>query len=141
LAQEARPYGIHVNAISPAAHTRLGYAAQMGETGWENAGMLPDTSAHPEMAALAASAVCWLAHATCELSGEVVTAAGQRLARVVISETAGAELTDPQPESIRGLWPAASGTAELFEPKSLEEWTARCGIPTSMSRYLASRGS
>jgi NAD(P)-dependent dehydrogenase (short-subunit alcohol dehydrogenase family) len=137
LAREGAPLGIGVNVLSPAGNTRLGPAAQIGEAGW-SAGddELQGVSPSSEMATLAASVACWLAHQTCPLSGEVVTAAGRRVARVVIGETTGVVASGFSPEDVRDWWAAIGDPSSIVEPGDLDEWASRCQIPDVSSRFL-----
>jgi NAD(P)-dependent dehydrogenase (short-subunit alcohol dehydrogenase family) len=80
LALEGKRYGIGVNAVAPAAATRL------------NAEMLGEKAALLDPAAVA-PVVAYLAHRSCELTGQVLSAGGGHVAAVLVGLTAG--ITDP----------------------------------------------
>lgn len=75
-AVEGAAHGVLSNVIVPAAVTRMADGL--------------DTSAYPPMGPeLVAPVVGWLAHESCSISGEILTAIAGRVARVLIAETAG----------------------------------------------------
>lgn len=75
-ALEGAPNGVKSNVIVPGAVTRMA------------AGL--DTSAYPPMEPeLVSPAVGWLAHESCSITGEILTAIAGRIARVMIAETPG----------------------------------------------------
>jgi NAD(P)-dependent dehydrogenase (short-subunit alcohol dehydrogenase family) len=77
LATEGRRFNIHANVIAPSAHTAM------------TEGLLePDIAAALGPAAVA-PVVAWLAHRDCEVSGEVYTAGGGRVARFFTGLTPG----------------------------------------------------
>lgn len=76
IALEGAGYGVMSNVLVPAAVTRMADGL--------------DTSAYPPMGAeLVAPVAGWLAHESCSVTGEILTAIAGRVARVVIAETAG----------------------------------------------------
>jgi NAD(P)-dependent dehydrogenase (short-subunit alcohol dehydrogenase family) len=86
LAQEGAEHGIRVNAIAPVASSRMA-----GEV----YGKL-DPHVPPE---LVAAVVLALAHSSCEVTGEVVSAGGGRMSRLMIAATDGyfsADLDDEE---------------------------------------------
>lgn len=76
LAIEGRKYGITANAIGPVALTRM-------TEGFEN------PVADRLDPALVSAVVAYLCHDSCELSGEILSAGGGRVARVFIGVTRG----------------------------------------------------
>lgn len=76
IATEGARRNVHANVISPSAATRM-TEGLMGDLG---------PLLQPE---LVSPVVAWLCHESCELSGEVFSAGGGRVARVVVGETAG----------------------------------------------------
>lgn len=86
LASEGRRYGIRVNAIAPVAASRMA-----GEV----YGAL-DPHVPPERVA---AVVLALVHPSCEVSGEVISAGGGRMSRLIIAATEGyfaPQLSDDQ---------------------------------------------
>lgn len=76
IALEGAGHGVMSNVLVPAAVTRMADGL--------------DTSAYPPMGAeLVAPVAGWLAHESCSVTGEILTAIAGRVARVVIAETAG----------------------------------------------------
>ncbi|WP_327107449.1 SDR family NAD(P)-dependent oxidoreductase [Nonomuraea glycinis] len=88
LAIEGRKYNITANAIGPVAMTRM-------TSGFDN------PLADYLDPALVSSAVAFLCHESCELSGEVLSAGGGRVARVFIGVTRGYLKGDLTAEDIR----------------------------------------
>ena len=75
-ALEGAEHGVRCNVIVPAAVTRMAEGI--------------DTSAYPPMGAdLVAPVVGWLAHESCSVTGEILTAIAGRVARVAVVESAG----------------------------------------------------
>jgi NAD(P)-dependent dehydrogenase (short-subunit alcohol dehydrogenase family) len=76
VALEGEEHGVKSNVIVPSAVTRMAEGI--------------DTSAYPPMGPeLVAPAVCWLAHESCSVSGEMMIAIAGRVAAAVIAETPG----------------------------------------------------
>lgn len=95
--------GIKVNAIAPAAATRMG--------GDEN---------DPAMApALVAPMVALLAHEDCPVNGEIFTAGAGRFARLFLASTEGALTDDPS-----AAWDAINDEASYYVPSDLMDWSA-----------------
>jgi len=92
-ALEGARHGIRVNAIGPMART-----AMAGDVFGD---LTP--SLDPE---LVSAAVAWLAHPSCVLSGEVLSAGGGRIARVAIEVGAGEYVAGMTPEDVARLAPA-----------------------------------
>jgi NAD(P)-dependent dehydrogenase (short-subunit alcohol dehydrogenase family) len=101
LATEGAPLGIRVNALAPRAHTRmsdaqntyiaglLGFTAdQMAEI---NATMPPD---------MCAPAAAYLAHESCELTGEIIRIGMAGATRIAVVQSAGITKADLTPEDI-----------------------------------------
>lgn len=103
LAVEGAAHDIKVNAVAPAAATRLG-------------GDVDDPAMAPE---LAAPMVAQLAHADCPVSGEMYTAGGGRFARLFLASTDGAVTDD-----VVGAWDAINDEAGYFVPTDLMDWSA-----------------
>ncbi len=111
LAVEARPVGIKVNCIAPAAATRL-----MRES-------LPDASEQtlkhleklmsPDAIAPVAT---YLAHADCAVSGECLAVGGGRVTRYILAETPGITRPALTPEIIR------DELAAIMNPEGYQMW-------------------
>jgi NAD(P)-dependent dehydrogenase (short-subunit alcohol dehydrogenase family) len=79
VAIEGEEHGVKSNVIVPSAVTRMAEGI--------------DTSAYPPMGPeLVAPAVCWLAHESCSVSGEMMIAIAGRVAAAVVAETPGVYL-------------------------------------------------
>lgn len=110
LATAGRPCGIAVNAIAPAAFTRMA-----------GRGAPP-----PEMdPALVAPLVGYLAHESCPATGEIFSAGAGRFARVFIATTEGyvhaAGL--PTVEDVVANWAAITDETGYRVPGDLMEWS------------------
>ena len=76
VALEGAEHGVRCNVIVPAAVTRMAEGL--------------DTSAYPPMGAdLVAPVVGWLAHESCSITGEILSAIAGRVARLVVAESTG----------------------------------------------------
>ena len=97
LAVEGRKIGVNVNAVAPAAATRM------------NADMLGERAALLSPDAIA-PVVAFLAHRDCTLSGQILSAGGGHVSAVLLSVTRG--ITDPKlsAETVRDR------LAEIFDP-------------------------
>ncbi len=97
LAVEGRKLGVNVNAVAPAAATRMN-ADMLGE----RAALLPPDAIAP--------VVAFLAHRDCTLSGQILSAGGGHVSAVLVSVTGG--ITDPHlsAETVRDR------LDEIFDP-------------------------
>jgi NAD(P)-dependent dehydrogenase (short-subunit alcohol dehydrogenase family) len=87
--------GIKVNAISPGAGTRM--LDQTGDA------LSPDIIAYMKQSMpprLAAPVAAYLAHESCSITGEILTAAGGIVNRLVVANTAGINDPDLTPETV-----------------------------------------
>jgi NAD(P)-dependent dehydrogenase (short-subunit alcohol dehydrogenase family) len=103
LAVEGADAGIKVNAVAPAAATRLG-------------GNTDDPNMAPH---LVAPLVAYLAHADCPVTGQIYTAGAGRFARLFIASTQGAVTADPVAD-----WEHINDEADYFVPADLMAWSA-----------------
>lgn len=114
LAVAGVPHGIKVNAIAPAAWTRMAGGADGGEM---------EQVMAPELVAPMAA---FLAHETCPVSGEIYTAGAGRFARLFIGSTPGHVQTDPVPtiEDVAAHWDAINDETGYDVPRDLHDWSA-----------------
>jgi NAD(P)-dependent dehydrogenase (short-subunit alcohol dehydrogenase family) len=111
LATAGARHGIKVNAIAPAATTRMAGRA---------------VEATPEMSpALVAPMVAFLAHEECPVSGEIYAAGAGRFARVFIAETEGYVHTGATPtiEDVARNWATINDERDYFVPADLNAWS------------------
>jgi NAD(P)-dependent dehydrogenase (short-subunit alcohol dehydrogenase family) len=93
LAGEGAPHGIIVNAVAPAAVTRLTADLDAGPlSDWWQKWFAPER---------VSPVVAWLAHEDCPVTGEVYSAGGGRVARVLAVETTGYWSGQLDPEAVR----------------------------------------
>lgn len=110
LAIEGARSGINVNAIAPTAATRM------------TEGLIDEALAAEFDPARVASAVAWLVHPDCEVTGEIISAGGGRVARYFVGLTPGFYDADLTPESVREHWSQVVAPEGFIVPLSpLEE--------------------
>jgi hypothetical protein len=116
LSTAGAPHGIKVNAIAPAAFTRMAGRAADKE-GDEAPEMSPD---------LVAPMVAFLAHEDCPVSGEIYTAGAGRFARLFIASTAGflSSGSEPTVEDVAEHWATINDETGYFVPTDLTDWSA-----------------
>ena len=112
LAVEGAKYNIKANAIAPLALTR------MTETI-----MGPDFGARLSPA-LVSPLVAWLAHEDVDVSGEVFSVGGGRVARIFVAETPGYFKADLTLEDVRDNWGQVRNEQGYAVPNNLAEETA-----------------
>lgn len=108
LAAEGAPAGITVNALMPAAATRLIDTVAEGRPAFK---AFMDNFP----AAAAAPLAVWLAHESTSVSGEIFSVAGGRAARVFIAEAAGVIPRSNTPEA----WRDSAGALMTTEGSSV----------------------
>jgi NAD(P)-dependent dehydrogenase (short-subunit alcohol dehydrogenase family) len=113
--------GILVNAVAPAAAGRMGRSHPTGAMA--NAAPATDPRQSPH---LVAPMVAFLAHESCEVTGEVFAAGTGRFARMFIAETQGYLYPglDPTIEDITDNWETIIAERDYFVPTSLMAWAA-----------------
>ncbi len=110
LATAGAACGIAVNAIAPAAATRMAGRAAEGAPG-----MAPE---------LVAPMAAYLAHEKCPVNGEIYAAGAGRFARVFVACTAGYLNAAATIEDVAEHWDAINDEAGYSVPASLMEWSA-----------------
>lgn len=114
-AMAGRRHDIRVNAIAPAAATRLG-----GDT--DDPNMSPD---------LVAPMAAYLAHEDCPVTGEIYTAGAGRFARLFLASTQGVLVDDPSIDDVASRWAAINDEANYTVPTDLIDWS------TDFTKHLA----
>lgn len=111
LAAEGAKYNIKANVIAPLALTRM-TENLMGALGEKL-----DPS-------LVTPIVAWLAHEDCDVTGEIYSVGGGRVARVFIGETVGYVNPKLSLEDVRDNWAQIRNTEGYVIPATLPEETA-----------------
>jgi NAD(P)-dependent dehydrogenase (short-subunit alcohol dehydrogenase family) len=111
LAAEGAKYNIKANVIAPLALTRM-TENLMGALGEKL-----DPS-------LVTPIVAWLAHEDCDVTGEIYSVGGGRVARVFIGETVGYVNPKLTLEDVRDNWSQIRNTEGYVIPNTLPEETA-----------------
>jgi NAD(P)-dependent dehydrogenase (short-subunit alcohol dehydrogenase family) len=112
LATAGLPYDIRVNAIAPAAMTRMAgtVSADLGDR------LDP---------ALVAPMVAYLAHESCPVTGEIYAAGAGRFARILLAQTPGyVHPGTPTVEDLADRWPAINDERGFTLPADLMAWSA-----------------
>ncbi|MGN6472857.1 MAG: SDR family NAD(P)-dependent oxidoreductase, partial [Mycobacteriales bacterium] len=120
LATAGADHGIRVNAIAPAAMTRMAgsAAADIGD------------QLDP---ALVAPMVAYLAHESCPVNGEVYSAGAGRFARILLAQTPGyVHPGQPSIEDLADQWQVINDERGFTVPADLMEWSA--GFLAHLSR-------
>jgi NAD(P)-dependent dehydrogenase (short-subunit alcohol dehydrogenase family) len=118
LALEGARYGIRVNAIAPGALTRmtgdvLGDGSEVAST-FGLAGDALEARMGPHQVA---PAVVYLAHPSCQLTGETLCAAGGRVARAFVAETVGVYADELTPEVVASQIDAILDPSDHIVPR------------------------
>jgi hypothetical protein len=105
------PHGIKVNAIAPAAYTRM-------------AG--PGAAAPAMSADRVAPMAAFLAHEDCPVSGEIYAAGFGRFARIFIASTDGYvhPTEEPTIEDVAQNWATINDETGSYVPADLDAWSA-----------------
>lgn len=109
LALEGRKYGVSANVVAPIAATLM------------SAGILDEEWERRLRSDLVSPAIAWLAHEDCDVTGEILSAAAGRIARIFIAETQGIYRPDLSLEDIRDNWQLIQDETGYHVPKSAEE--------------------
>jgi NAD(P)-dependent dehydrogenase (short-subunit alcohol dehydrogenase family) len=108
LAAEGQRYGIAVNAIAPLAQTAM--ASHL--TAFDVTSFTPGQ---------VASAVAYLAHESCTVNGEIISAIGGRVARYFIGLTPGVRFQELTPEDVAANIGQIVDARGYFEPRTLDD--------------------
>jgi NAD(P)-dependent dehydrogenase (short-subunit alcohol dehydrogenase family) len=113
LATAGAKKGIKVNALAPAAMTRMA-GPPSGD---------PDPNMAPELVAPMAA---FLSHEDCPVTGEIYAAGAGRFARIFIASTPGYvhPSADPTVEDIAAHWSAINDETGYVIPRDLMTWSA-----------------
>ena len=90
LAMDGEPHGIAVNLLAPGAGTRP-------VRSWDDQEVFSTDAFAPE---LAAPTALWLAHESCDLTGQAIGVIAGASSRIVIAETRGYQNRAPTPEAV-----------------------------------------
>ena len=118
LALAGAPHGIMVNAVAPAAHTRM--AVDPGDPN-------PFDPGPPEMSPdLVAPVVAFLAHEDCPVTGQIFAAGAGRVSRIFIASTPGylhpgLDLTI---DDVARNWATINDETGYYVPADLAGWSA-----------------
>jgi NAD(P)-dependent dehydrogenase (short-subunit alcohol dehydrogenase family) len=117
LATAAAEHDIKVNAIAPAAWTRMAGGAGGAGGGRMETQMSPD---------LVAPMVAFLAHESCPVNGEIYAAGAGRFARLFIASTPGYVHAEGEPtiEDVARQWDAINDETDYYVPADLTAWSA-----------------
>lgn len=118
LMTEGAAHNILVNAIAPAAVTRMA-----GRSEDETATLRVAPQSAPD---LVAPMVAFLAHEECPVSGEIYAAGFGRFARIFIASTQGYVHTgtDPTMEDVAENWATINDETGYYVPADLNAWSA-----------------
>jgi NAD(P)-dependent dehydrogenase (short-subunit alcohol dehydrogenase family) len=111
LATAGAKLGIKVNALAPAAMTRMAGPAP----GDADATMAPE---------LVAPIVAYLAHEDCPVTGEIYAAGAGRFARIFLASTPGYVDVTATPEDIAAHWAQINDETGYAVPANLMAWSA-----------------
>ena len=113
---EGSAHGIKVNALAPAARSRM---STVQDPGWV------EFQEHHQRAEFVSPAVAVLSHESCPSNGALFSCQGHRMAEIVMTETAGFSLSADQwtPEAITSHWDAVVDRTSAREPRSAGDAT------------------
>lgn len=123
LAVAGRKAGIKVNAIAPAAATRMG--------------MPPDQQTIDAMdPAFVAPMAAYLAHEDCPVTGETYVAGAGRFSRLIVATTEGVVHEGaPTIEDVAASWSTINDEGSYYVPSDLMAWS------TEFMKHLPAQGS
>ena len=117
LALEGARHGICVNGVMPSARTRMTEGFPPGAyADWFFRTMTPEK---------VAAAAAFLLSEDCEVSGEIFSLGGGRVARVALAEAEGVIGEGASIEQVRAAMPQVMADTSFFFPKDLSERSAK----------------
>lgn len=126
LATAGAEHGIKVNLVAPYAKTRMAdpdidvNAGAREEVTQEDPNAAVFARLHPENVS---AVVAYLAHDSCEITGEVLSCGGGRVARIFFAETQGYGKVDVTPEDIASNLGQIMDEADYFVPEDITVYT------------------
>ena len=122
LMTEGAAHNILVNAIAPAAITRMA-----GRSAAETDALSDDPGAGPMNPDFVAPLVAFLAHEDCPVSGEIYAAGGGRFARIFVAQAVGYVHAESAPtvEDIAAHWATINDETGYSVPADLMDWSAK----------------
>ncbi len=122
LMTEGAPHNILVNAIAPAAMTRMA-----GRSADETEALGDDPGSGPMTPDNVAPLVAFLAHEDCSVSGEIYAAGGRRFARIFVAQAEGYVHTSSAPtvEDVAQNWATINNETGYYVPADLMDWSAK----------------
>jgi NAD(P)-dependent dehydrogenase (short-subunit alcohol dehydrogenase family) len=123
LMTEGAAHGIKVNAILPAAMTRMAGRSADETEALDNTDASTSAAMAPD---LVAPMVAFLAHEECPVSGEIYAAGGGRFTRIFIASTEGYVAASPEPtiEDVAQNWATINDETGYYVPADLMDWSA-----------------
>lgn len=122
LALEGRRYGIAVNGLAPGALTRMtGDVLGDNTPAAERFGLDGEDLVQQMGPDQVAPVVAYLAHRSCELNGEILSAAGGRVARAFVAVTPGVYSDDLTLEYVAANIDAITDEAGYVVPSNVDE--------------------
>jgi NAD(P)-dependent dehydrogenase (short-subunit alcohol dehydrogenase family) len=121
LMTEGAAHNILVNAIAPAAITRMA-----GRSADETEALGGDPGSGPMRPEQVAPLAAFLAHEDCPVSGEIYAAGGGRFARIFVAQAQGYVDTSPVPtmEDVARHWATINDETGYYVPADLMGWSA-----------------
>jgi NAD(P)-dependent dehydrogenase (short-subunit alcohol dehydrogenase family) len=121
LMTEGAAHNILVNAIAPAAITRMA-----GRSADETDALGDDPGSGPMSPDRVAPLVAFLAHEDCPVSGEIYAAGGGRFARIFVAQAVGYVNASPEPtiEDVAQNWATINDENGYYVPADLMAWSA-----------------
>ena len=140
LMTEGAAHGIKVNAIAPAAMTRMA-GRSADET--EELDQADATTSAAMAPGLVAPMVAFLAHEDCPVSGEIYAAGGGRFARIFVAQAAGYVHTAPAPtiEDVVQNWATINDETGYYVPADLMDWSAKFLCAPVLARRFQRRSA